>query len=53
MARAPPAGVEEWAPDAVTDAPPPPDTSLVRGLAVVTVVALVVSGIAPYDRTTW
>jgi len=45
--------VEEWAADAVTDAPPPSDTSLVRGLAVVTVVALVVSGISPYDGPTW
>ena len=37
----------------VPDVVPPRNGSLVRGLAIVTVAALVVSGIGPHDRPTW
>jgi putative membrane protein len=37
----------------VPNAVPPRNGPLVRGLAAVTVLALVASGIAPYDRATW
>ena len=37
----------------VPDVVPPRNGPLVRGLAAVTVAALVVSGIGPYDRPTW